>query len=279
MKSRVILMAAAIVGLVLLGTLAGPAQYKAVANATYKSYFPVVFRASGPCSTIPTLIFPGNGATLNTLIPVFRWDAGDCAYATLLQIELCRDPGFTRPVFWLHYPPAQGEGEFRFGVNLEPATTYYWRAWLECGDTTQGPFSDVWSFTSGPGGTILPPPTLVTPTNGSTLASLPVTFQWLPVVGAIEYMVSWARADEPLVEYYSWVTGTQHTTEWQIDSATTYEWYVNARNDYAMGEPSDTWQFTTPAGSSCTGSGAGLPHWVRIDEDNKVLFFAGASAK
>jgi len=141
----------------------------------------------------------------------------------------------------------------------------------------------VWSFTSGSGGTILPPPTLVAPADGSTLASLPVTFQWLPVDGTIEYKVTWGKASEPNIRYTDWVTGTQLTTDWHIDPSIAYdivyEWYVSARNDYAIGQSSDIWQFTTPPWSSSTGCGDEWSHWVQVDEDNTMLFFAGASAK
>jgi hypothetical protein len=44
------------------------------------------------------------------------------------------------------------------------------------------------------------------------------------------------------------VTGTQ-TEISVLETGTTYEWWVSARNDYAIGDASETWEFTTPTGS------------------------------
>lgn len=153
-------------------------------------------------------------------------------------------------------------GQFRFPWNFQPATTYYWRAWLLCGEIA-GPYSEVWSFTTGSGGTILPAPTLIAPANGSTLPSLSVTLQWSAVDGAVEYLVHWRKAGEGGYTY-SWVTDTQKEIRW-LEPQTSYEWWISARNDYAIGNDSETWQFTTPAESSLT-SPQGLDCYLVVEE-------------
>ena len=112
-----------------------------------------------------------------------------------------------------------------------------------CGET-QGPDSEMWSFTAGSGGTMLPGPSLLSPASGSTLAGTTVTPQWSSVSGAAEYVV-YDKADRT-----SWrtVNGTQITINW-LDPHTTYEWWVKARNDYAWGAESIHWTFTTGASS------------------------------
>lgn len=212
----------------------------------FTTYLSAVFKGYGGCSTIPTLIGPANGSTLNTLIPLFQWDSGNNPNATLLRLQVANDPGFTQVVSSLWYGRGTGAGQFRFPYNFSPATTYYWRAWLLCGDTA-GPYSDVWSFTTGSGGTILPAPTLVAPGNGSTVPTTTVTLQWSSVSGAVEYLVHWRKVGEGGYSY-QWVSDTQTTISW-LSINTTYEWWVSARNDYAIGADSETWQFTTPAGS------------------------------
>ncbi|HQE93470.1 MAG TPA: fibronectin type III domain-containing protein [Anaerolineae bacterium] len=237
-----------------------PASPTALQNATtlgytseitftpaFTSYLPAVFKGYGACSTIPTLMSPANGSSLSTLIPLFQWDSGNDPNATQLRLQVAKDPDFTQGVWSLWHGSGTGVGEFRFSRNLDPARAYYWRAWLLCGDTA-GPYSDVWSFTTGSGGTILPAPTLVAPPNGSAVPTTTVTLQWSPVGGAVEYLVRWREVGQG--GYNSdWVAETQTTIGW-LSANTTYEWWVSARNDYAIGADSETWQFTTPAGSS-----------------------------
>jgi hypothetical protein len=210
-------------------------------------YLPAIFKNYVGCTTVPTLISPPNSSSLTTLIPLFQWNSGDNPDATTLRLEVARNIGFTGAKESLWYSPAQGAGEFRFPRNLDPATIYYWRAFLLCGGI-EGPYSDAWSFTTGSDGTILPASTLVAPGNGSTAPTTTVTLQWSPVRGAVEYLVRWREVGQGGYTY-DWVTETQVTISW-LSANTTYEWWVSARNDYAIGADSETWQFTTPAGSS-----------------------------
>ncbi len=241
----------------------------------FTTYLPAVFKGYGGCSTIPTLIGPTNGSNLSTLIPLFQWDSGNDPNATVLRLRVAKDPDFTQGVWSLWYGRGTGVGEFRFSRNLDPATTYYWRAWLLCGDT-EGPYSDVWSFTTGSGGTILPAPTLVAPGNGSTVPTTTVTLQWSPVSGTVEYLVRWREVGQGGYTY-NWVTETQTTISW-LSANTTYEWWVSARNDYAIGADSETWQFTTPAGSSCV-SLQDLNRSFVIEGGSTTIVFEGQDSK
>jgi hypothetical protein len=131
-----------------------------------------------------------------------------------------------------------------FDNNLNPDTTYYWRTWHVCGDV-DGPYTETWSFTTGSGGVILPAPNLITPADGSILTSLPETFKWTSVSGAIDYVIEAQGSSRWLLF---------QTTETQIDIGsldpdTTYDWWVAAGNDYAIGDDSDLWQFNTPSGT------------------------------
>ena len=260
MKLRVFAMFVLAVGLALLSALVvtvATAQGAKVESANrgvvsadsstpaFTTYLPAVFKNYGSCSTIPTLLSPANGSDLNTLIPLFQWDSGNDPNATALRLQVATDPDFTYTVMSLWYVGGTGVGQFRFPHNLDPATTYYWRAWLLCGET-EGPYSEVWSFTTGSGGTILLAPTLIAPANGSTLPS--VTLQWSAVDGTVEYLVHWRKVGQGWYTY-TWVTDTQREISW-LEANTSYEWWVSARNDYAIGDDSETWQFTTPAGSS-----------------------------
>ena len=150
------------------------------------TYIPAVFKCHVSCTAVPALISPPHGDSLNTLVPLFQWDSGNDPYATKLILEAAQDPDFTQDVssFSSSYRTT-GTHEYRFGWNFYPGTTYYWRAWLTCGEI-KGPYSDVWSFTTGSGGAILPAPALSAPADGSALSSLPVTLRWSAVGGALE---------------------------------------------------------------------------------------------
>ncbi|HUT14864.1 MAG TPA: fibronectin type III domain-containing protein [Anaerolineae bacterium] len=154
----------------------------------------------GGCSTAPTLLAPENGATLATLNPLLRWDAGDDPDATGVQIELCTDPMFSQGVYPYGHWQGQGVSEWHILENLKPCTTHCWRVALRC-DSTRGPWSEVWSFTTGCVGTILPGPALVAPEGRALIAALPAVLSWLPVEGALEYHVCWTDVQVPYAAY------------------------------------------------------------------------------
>jgi hypothetical protein len=210
------------------------------------TYLPVVFRGHLYCATLPTLISPADGDNVDTLIPLFTWDSGNDPDATDLYLEIWRDAQLTHWVTGLKSGArTRGIHQWRINLNLDSATTHRWRAFLMCG-STQGPYSELWSFTTGSGGTVLPAPNLLSPANGSLLpgpgpGGTEVTLKWSSVSGAVEYQVTYLKG---------WflrttvVTGTEAMLRLGLDTA--YEWWVQARNDYAWSAESAHWRFTTP---------------------------------
>jgi hypothetical protein len=200
------------------------------------------------CTTAPALISPSNGSSPNTLIPLFQWDSGSNSNATELNLEIWLDPELTQWAYGLTCTGCgtQGIYEWRPYRNLDPATTHYWRAYLMC-DSAQGPYSEVWSFTTGSGGTTMPGPNLLSPANGSTLAGTTATLQWSVVSDAVEYLVNYTDADYP--KWKRVVSGTA-TTIYALRPNAAYKWWVQARNDYAWGDESAHWEFTTGASGS-----------------------------
>ena len=96
----------------------------------YNLYLPLIKTGPPPCSVPPTLLSPANGSSLDTLIPMFEWNSGTDPAATQFMMYVARDPGFTQVVSSLGFGSGQGLGNYRFWSNFDPATTYYWRAWL-----------------------------------------------------------------------------------------------------------------------------------------------------
>ena len=224
-------------------------------------YLPATFNYY---ATVPILISPANGSNLNTLLPLLRWNMGDIPNATEACVQLSRDAQFSQ-VFLSIYSDVQGVGEFQLVSNLSPSTRYYWRAFVVY-DGTERYYSDMWTFVTGSNGVILPAPHLTTPINGVTTPSAQVTFQWSAVQGAIEYVV-WVSpigqqtqltetGDSVIVKlphsitsptgggYYFRTPDTQITTG--LPAGVTFRWWVQARNDYAMGEDSEYEEFSTP---------------------------------
>lgn len=213
----------------------------------YAVYLPLVQRDYVEvCTARPTLISPVDGSSLDTLIPLFVMDNGDVADSMGLGLQTSTDPTFATTVDSVKYSARPGRFTFRFGHNYDPATTYYWRAWFICGDV-DGPYTDVWSFTTGSDGTLLPAPSLDSPPDGSTVPSNEVTLRWLALPGAQGYIVNW-RQEDGYVWIYTWTTDP----EWPIPQnylrpGKTYEWWVAAYNEYAIGADSVAWKFTVPA--------------------------------
>lgn len=200
--------------------------------------------AANGCTAIPTLLEPSNGATLDTLNPLLRWDAGNSDDATSLRLELATGPDIGESVVWWGAFAPEGAGEWHYLSNLEPGTMYHWRARLVCGGT-QGPWSEVWSFTAGSGGTIPHAPVLVAPANGTVITTLPVTLRWEAVSSAEEYEVCWIKSG--FGAFCASTRNTQFTMDAQPDSDGLYVWWVMAGNHYAVGAASDQWQFTLTA--------------------------------
>ena len=225
------------------------------------NYLPAIFKKPVPCSTIPTLIYPSNEQILDTIIPEFTWNLGNGPDATLSRMQIAKDSDFSQIRWDMWGGSVSGIEVLRIWNNLEPATIYYWRAWLMCGDT-QGPYSAVWSFTTGSDGVLLPAPDLIAPPNGSSVLAPTVNLQWSSVPGAVDYLLRWKKIGG-YGSMVAWVEGTQHDV--YVEDNSTYEWSVIARNDYALGVESVRWQFNTIGASDFALPQNGHPNFFAFE--------------
>lgn len=205
--------------------------------------------------TSPMLIEPIGDVTLETITPLFRWDIDEDMVldGIWVNIEVATDPDFNNIVERLGFGYETGQdsmGEFRFPTNLSSATDHYWRGQLGCrlADLDPSPYSPTASFTTGSTGEVPSNPDLVSPADGSTVWTGPVTVEWLPVDGATEYLVRWGDLD--CCYRFVWTSDTKTTFE--ADTGGTYDWWVSGRNDYAIGPDSDIWQVNVTVPVSLT---------------------------
>jgi len=203
-----------------------------------------------PCSTAPTLISPSNGSNPNTLIPTFQWDNGNVSGVTEVNLFVSlHENDF--PYDWVYWVTSYNSSfdEERYDVmNLDPATTYYWKVWLRCGEI-ESTHSEVWSFTTGSDGIILPAPILLSPADGSEIWSsdLPVILQWSEVTGAEEYKVGLTKWDAGswYLVWWTTVTETEAIITYPLTENSYYKWWVQPINNYAIGTKSSEWMFET----------------------------------
>jgi len=224
-------------------------EFSLIGSWKYKSYLPLVLRDYQDCQEAPRLLFPANGAKLDTLIPLFQWHNCPITSTAWVNLAVSTDP-IMQSIVFSHGGPSSMLHESRPNHNLAPNTTYYWGVRYQYGSPDFGPYSAIWSFTTGANGSVPPAPELVAPANGSTAAGRIVTLQWAPVNEATEYLVHWRPVG------YSgygnlWLTATQaeiNADHWTppMPPGAAVEWWVAARNEYALGGDSPMWRFTLP---------------------------------
>ena len=88
----------------------------------------------------PSLVSPGNGTTIDSLMPTFDWS--DVSGAESYTIEVATDSGFTYKVF----TKDSVESTAISPVSLSYGTRYYWRV-RGTNAAGAGDWSSVWSFT------------------------------------------------------------------------------------------------------------------------------------
>jgi len=189
----------------------------------------------------PTLVSPLNSATGVSLTPLIDWS--DVAGVTY-NLQVSANSGFATTVVNLS---SLTSSQYQIPSGLfQMSTTYYWRVSSTNSNGT-GNWSSPWSFTTlgAP-----PAPTLITPTNGSSILTLTPTLDWGDVAGATTYnlQVSTNSGFTTTVVNLSSLAVSQ----FQIPSGillpgTIYYWRASATNSNGTGVWSSPWNFTTPS--------------------------------
>lgn len=202
----------------------------------------------------PALLYPPNGAQLNTLIPVTRIDTGISVSGYSYQIEISSDPNFTAVVGgriqcgWF-----LSEGTHQPDGNLLPNTQHFWRARSNYENactgpsSSWGPWSGVWTFTTGANGTIMPGPALTSPSNGDVVFTARPTLTWQNQPGSLGTMIFGREVGVPYLSFWQMrfnIVTNSYQVSRDLIPGKTYEWWVLNRNDYAWGIESMHWTFT-----------------------------------
>jgi hypothetical protein len=221
-----------------------------------------------PCTTDqlvrPNLLDPPSSANVGSaptegVVPdLLRWQYPMPCLADGFVIHLATSPDFSdTSLFGTTGPATSFVESWGPSVPLEPATQYWWEVAAVVGNT-QGPFSYVRPFFTGPqcGSPYdLTAPTLVSPADGETVDTTSPLLRFAVGEGGCVpdgYAIylgtdpNFGNADPfgVLVEpdaRYGLVS---------LEDCTTYYWAVAAILD-SLGPRSETWSFTTQTGAAC----------------------------
>jgi len=232
----------------------------------------------------PTLVSPANGTTVPGSSISFDWS--DVGGANKYWIHISADPSFST-LFHSNWWGASGCSYSDFPND---GTTYHWRVKARNAvDNLWGDWCSPWSFTNEGAGPPSPP-TLVSPSNGSTVPGTSIAFDWDPVAGANKY---WIQVDDDpafssLFHSNWWGVSNKTYTDFP-DDGTEFYWRVKARNEAGWGDWSSAWSFTneepppSPPTLVSPANGATVPgtsisfdwdpvagankYWIQVDDD------------
>ena len=184
----------------------------------------------------PVLLTPFDGSTIESLPVNFSWQTVDGALR--YQFQIAKGVAFTDVEY----------SKLLIGTNLElsfsgDGNAHYWRVraknisgWSE--------WSDSWTFH-----TIAPPdsPVLLSPSNGSSITSLPVTFSWQAVEGATNYQLEIAKDVAFTDKELSRILPDTSVEIYLIGDGNPRYWRVCAQNVSGWGEWSAVWTLHTVA--------------------------------
>ena len=200
---------------------------------------------------VPTLLSPTNGASGVARPVTLTWNTVASAVCYIVQVS--PDTAFNTATVYL-FTPVKSSQQL---PNLKANTPYYWRV-ASTGSYTasatpvliMSAWSTVWSFTTAKETPPQPPamPTLLSPANGATDVTRPVTLTWNAVSSASCYLVQ--VASDTAFNTATTYTFIPTTTSQQVSSLkanTLYYWRARAvaGSTSMMSAWSTVWSFTT----------------------------------
>ena len=171
---------------------------------------------AGNCPTnAATLISPANNSTVSSNTVDFDWS--DVAGASGYRLVVSFNDGSATPI--------GAPSDSHFSANL-PAGTYTWHVDALFGTSCPSTTSSSFTFTvPAAQACTTTPPTIVSPADGTTGLTSPVTLQWSAVTGATAYKVFASTATTSTAQIGDATTSTSLTAQFP---AGTINWFVEA---------------------------------------------------
>jgi len=191
-----------------------------------------------PVPSKPKLLSPASGVLVTDYTPEFDW-SDSTPTPDHYQLQIATDNKFTSLVYDETSLPSS---IFTVPADLDPNTTYYWRARAFNAINQPGGWSTAFSFH-----TVIAPPVLLTPTDGETLATLQPLLDWEDVAGATKYTLQ-ISVDPAFSTTLLKVKVTTSTYQIPTDlpSGTTLYWRVKAKGLDGKSNWSPVFSFVTP---------------------------------
>lgn len=218
-------------------------------TGTYTYYWRVnalIFGETGPWSAtwrfttqappdMPVQTSPTAAALNQATSPTFTWEPA--ARASNYRLQVSTSPTFLTPVF----DDSTINGTSRLVTGLLRGTQYYWRLRGQNG-SGNSPWATR-SFTTTT--SLLQPPVLAAPANGSTNRPTDPVLSWNASTGADTYrvQVSTTSAFLTTVVNDSTISGLSRQVT-GLSNGVTYYWRVNAKDSSGTSAYSTIWSFT-----------------------------------
>lgn len=181
----------------------------------------------------PTLITPANNSINVSINPTLKWSKVTDATSYNFQYSVNADMSVATQVEVIDTSYSL--------TQLPEGKIYYWRAQAKNGSTLSS-WSGIWNFKTEI--LSLATPSLSTPANGTTNASLNQQLAWQSIVNAASYNLEYS-INSDMSNATSINTTSLNYTLSNLNSTTTYYWRVQAKYELVLSNWSSIWSFTT----------------------------------
>lgn len=200
-------------------------------------FFTLLFPPPNP----PALLSPANNSINITLTPLMDWS--DVSGASLYRMQLSTDSLFTTNLIF--DSTASSELQVPSSI-LQYLTTYYWRVGAK-NTSGWGNYSSVWKFTTTPGTSPPPAPTLLSPVNNQQNIPVNPLLDWNDISGVLYFklQISVYADFHTLILNDSSLTSSQYQVNSGLAYNSGYFWRVQAKNINGWGSYSSIFRFFT----------------------------------
>jgi len=186
---------------------------------------------------VPVLVSPVNNAINISLTPVLIWNSAPAAETYTVQVSTVGNFSIITDSATI----TATQRDVPSG-KLQPNTSYFWRVRSNNSYGSSG-WSYIWVFTTMGS---LPPPVLLSPSNGTLVFTYTPALDWEDVSGATNYLVQISPSPAfSTITDSATVTASNYTIPYgKLNNSTLYNWRVCGKNSSGNGMWSSIWHFT-----------------------------------